>query len=84
MKKYEVRFLFKVNAEDRFDATTKVSKFLPETSEEVISYYIIAVKPETNKKNCTGCDQFDDYGCLYQFINNGECKRETLKLPPKT
>jgi hypothetical protein len=82
LKKYEIRMIFKVDAEDRFNATRKVSEFIPETNQEVFGYYIIGVKPETNKKNCTGCDDFDSYGCVYQFINAGECRRETPK-PPK-
>lgn len=81
MKRYEVRMVFKVDAEDRFDAAMKVSQYLPETSDTVFGYYIIAVKPETSKKNCAGCDDFDTYGCAYQFINNGECRRENL-IPP--
>jgi len=81
MKTYEVRFLFKVKAKDRFDAARKVSKFIPDTNIDVFEFYIVAVKPETNKKNCKGCDEFDDYGCVYQFVNNGECKRESLKIP---
>ena len=81
MKTYEVRYLFKVNAEDRFDAARKVDNFLPQTDDIVESYYIIAVKPETSKINCEGCEEFDSYGCMYQWLENGECKREPLKPP---
>ena len=81
MKIYDVRFLFKVKAEDRFDAAMKVSQFLPENNKDITGYYVIAVKPETSKINCEGCEEFDSYGCVYQFVNNGECKRESLSKP---
>ena len=81
MKTYEVRYLFKVRAEDHFDAVRKVSEFIPDNNEVILSYYVIAVKPETNKINCEGCDDFDSYGCVYQFVNNGECRRESLSKP---
>jgi hypothetical protein len=81
MKTYEVRYQFKVKAKDRFDAARKIDKFLPQTDDVVQSFHIIAVKPETSKENCEGCDDFDTWGCVYQFINNGECRRETLSKP---
>lgn len=78
MKEYQVRYCFNVSAKDRFDAVRKVEEFLPETNDAVSMFFVIATKPVTCNENCAGCDEYDDWGCVYQFVNEGECKREPL------
>ena len=83
MKEYQVRYIFTVKALDRFDAVRKVNSFLPETDNNIVEYYTFAVKPRTCVENCIGCEEYDEYGCMYQAVNQGECKREPLSSEAK-
>jgi len=78
LKEFEVRYFFKVMAEDEDDATKKLNKFLPLENPVVLDYWQIAIKPKTNKENCGTCTKFDEYGCIWQFIAPGECDRQDI------